>query len=137
MAACTATTRRGEPCKAPALHGRDVCSAHAGMIGGPVEGAGRKRTVTPAQRLREMVEAELEIWLAPYRQAVTGAVIMGKVDGIPFTTKIPDVGARIAAAEKVFDRVYGRPRQAVEHSGPDGGAITLQALAELAADADS
>jgi hypothetical protein len=41
MARCTATTNAGTACRAPALHGRDVCGAHAGIIGGSAPGAGR------------------------------------------------------------------------------------------------
>jgi len=43
--------------------------------------------------------------------------------GSVFLTSIADLGARIAAAEKLQDRVYGKPKQALEHSGPEGSAI--------------
>lgn len=33
--------------------------------------------------------------------------------------------ARIAAAKELLDRGYGKARQAVEHTGNDGGPITL------------
>lgn len=33
--------------------------------------------------------------------------------------------ARIAAARELLDRGYGKPRQAIEHTGNDGGPITL------------
>jgi len=33
--------------------------------------------------------------------------------------------ARIAAAKELLDRGFGRPMQAVEVSGPDGGAIEV------------
>lgn len=31
--------------------------------------------------------------------------------------------ARVAAAQALLDRGYGKPMQSVEHSGPDGGAV--------------
>lgn len=34
--------------------------------------------------------------------------------------------ARVQAAVALLDRGYGKPRQSVEHSGPDGGAIPVQ-----------
>lgn len=33
--------------------------------------------------------------------------------------------ARIAAAKELLDRGYGKPMQAIEHTGNDGGPITL------------
>jgi hypothetical protein len=41
------------------------------------------------------------------------------------------IGA-IVDAEAVLDRVYGRPKQSNEISGPDQGAITIEAIAEAA-----
>lgn len=32
--------------------------------------------------------------------------------------------ARVAAANSLLDRAWGKPAQALEHSGPDGSAIT-------------
>ena len=42
----------------------------------------------------------------------------------------PKAGAasRIAAANSLLDRLYGKPAQAVEVSGPDGGPVELRAL---------
>lgn len=31
--------------------------------------------------------------------------------------------ARVAAANSILDRAYGKPVQAVEHSGPEGGHV--------------
>ena len=36
--------------------------------------------------------------------------------------------ARISAANSLLDRLYGKPSQAVEVSGPDGGPVELRAL---------
>lgn len=35
--------------------------------------------------------------------------------------------ARVAAANALLDRGYGKPKQSVEASGPDGGAIQTEA----------
>ena len=40
----------------------------------------------------------------------------------------------IAAAEKLLDRVYGRPKQATEISGPAGGPIETRELVPSDAD---
>ena len=36
--------------------------------------------------------------------------------------------ARISAANSLLDRLYGKPSQAVEVSGPDGGPVEMRAL---------
>jgi hypothetical protein len=36
--------------------------------------------------------------------------------------------ARVAAAVALLDRGWGRPRQAVEHTGPGGGPIEVNAV---------
>lgn len=45
--------------------------------------------------------------------------------------------AKVSAATALLDRGYGKPRQAVETSGPDGGAILTKVRVEwVDADAD-
>ncbi len=36
--------------------------------------------------------------------------------------------AKIAAAKELLDRGYGKPTQAMEHSGPDGGPVVVQRI---------
>ncbi|PSJ60759.1 hypothetical protein [Pseudaminobacter soli (ex Li et al. 2025)] len=42
--------------------------------------------------------------------------------------------ARVAAANALLDRAYGKPRQSHEHSGPNGGPITSVDLTKLSGD---
>jgi hypothetical protein len=67
--------------------------------------------------MRERVEAEIDSIIAPYFEALKTAVVHATYEGEVLTSTVPDLGARIAAAEKLLDRVYGRPRQSLEHSG--------------------
>ena len=39
--------------------------------------------------------------------------------------------ARVAAACAILDRGYGKPRQAVEHSGPEGGPVEIAVTHEI------
>ena len=39
--------------------------------------------------------------------------------------------ARIAAATAILDRAYGKPRQALEHSGEDGGPVEMLVTHEV------
>lgn len=41
------------------------------------------------------------------------------------------VNSRVAAASQVLDRAYGRPRQALEHSGPDGADLPTGIMVTL------
>jgi hypothetical protein len=40
-------------------------------------------------------------------------------------------GARVAAAVALLDRGYGKPRQAVEHSGPGGEPVQVMVTHEV------
>jgi hypothetical protein len=42
--------------------------------------------------------------------------------------------ARVAAANAILDRAYGKPRQSHEHSGPNGGPIASVDLTKLSGD---
>lgn len=45
---------------------------------------------------------------------------------------------RVAAAIALLDRGYGKPRQALEHSGPDGAALpVLTVIVKNAAQPDA
>lgn len=39
--------------------------------------------------------------------------------------------ARVAAANSILDRGFGRPRQALEHTGEEGGPIEIQVVHEI------
>jgi hypothetical protein len=42
--------------------------------------------------------------------------------------------ARVSAASTLLDRGFGRPRQSIEHSGADGGAIQFQQIRRVIMD---
>lgn len=46
-------------------------------------------------------------------------------------TKGESEGARVAAAVALLDRGYGKPRQAVEHSGPGGEPVQITVTHEV------
>jgi hypothetical protein len=39
--------------------------------------------------------------------------------------------ARVAAANAILDRAFGKPSQALEHSGPDGAPIEARLVTEV------
>lgn len=130
---CTGKTKKGARCRANPLHGRKTCIAHSDKetqnsvgFGGPQEGSGRPRAPRVIEEMRRRVEEEVDDILAPYFDALRGAVLHAAYEGEVFVSDHPDVAARIAAAEKLLDRVYGRPRQVTEVTGEDGGPIQLE-----------
>lgn len=101
-----------------------------GEFGGKVKGAtggNRMGPTKPMQVLREMFEQEVTAWIKPYMDALTATkpVVVGN-GRMAHVVKVPDHRTRQAAAEALWDRLYGKPKQATEISGPDGGAIEVQ-----------
>ncbi len=118
-------------------------------FGGAQPGAGRPRVSKPAEVAQRLVlDNELAIqrpyWRVlgydvrigpdgPYLvelidpetgERAGGAKLYGtSKDGIVKMSGHEDLGAQINAAEKIQDRAFGKARQAVEHSGPEGGPI--------------
>jgi hypothetical protein len=39
-----------------------------------------------------------------------------------------DPRVALAASQEVLNRAYGKPRQALQHSGPDGGALVFNVI---------
>ena len=148
---CKAKTKAGKPCKAAPQKDGDYCLAHTRNdevsrgFGGPQPGSGRPRNPRPTEVMRRLVEQHVEVVLAPHFRTLGyklerdeageltivpdpegGAKIYGESkEGDINMTAYDDLGAHIAAAEKLLDRIYGRPRQTTEISGPGGGKIDL------------
>ena len=122
---CKGKTKAGKRCRNPVVRPSGYCIAHeprdsegSRRFGGPQPGSGRPPTPRVVDVMRERVEEQIEAVLAPYFAAITEAVMFVKYEGDLIITDTPDLGARIAAAEKLLDRVYGKPRQTIEHAGP-------------------
>lgn len=65
-----------------------------------------------------------------------GAKIYGESkEGDINMTEHDDLGAQMAAAEKLRDRVFGRPKQTTEISGPGGGKIEVDVSRDEVKDA--
>jgi phage FluMu protein gp41 len=90
--------------------------------GGKRPGAGRPKgakdraTAAAGATLAELARAETRTALATL---------------ISVAKKSESDAARVSAANAILDRGYGRPPQAVQHSGPGGGPIDVRALNSL------
>lgn len=135
---CTATTKKGTPCKAPPIGETGRCISHSPKdvqdsagFGGVQPGAGRPPTPRAVDVLRERIEQDIDAVLDPLWQALdadAGVVVGHGKDA--FVEMIADHRTRIAAARELLDRGYGRPKQATEITTPDGGAVVLVAPAD-------
>lgn len=146
---CTGTTKKGLPCTAWPLKGRDVCMGHADRetqasagFGGSEVGklGGRPALPKPTDLARQLMERHAAAMLRPHfkalglyleddgsTRAIDGAVVVHNGEA----TSIEDLGAQIAAAERLWDRVYGKPKQATELSGHVEHAVTgLEGLSD-------
>lgn len=130
---CTSTTKAGNPCKSPPLTGTTHCISHAPRetkvsagFGGPQPGAGRPRAPRAVDVLKERIEQDIDAVLNPLWAALdaTSGLVVGNGSTAEVEV-IPDFRTRITAARELLDRAYGRPKQATEISGPDGGPVEL------------
>lgn len=135
--ACQATTRTGDPCKAHPLADGDFCLAHSdpdtrasvGFTADAGHLGGRPRNPRAVDVLREKIEQDIDSWLqvlVDAREAESG-IVVGNGASASLET-LPDHSTRIKAFLAAFDRAYGRPRQALEHTGEDGGPIQVTAF---------
>ena len=155
---CRGTNKQGNPCKA-APWANGYCIAHqdletrkaAGHKSGTRDGAKRDPLRVPVLA-KQIVEANATAILYPYMKALglklmrvksTGEIVVVPTpetraklfgiskDGVVKMSSFEDLGAMISVAEKLMDRVYGRPRQALEISGDaDGGPVQVQVASD-------
>ena len=151
---CTGTTVRGAPCKAAPLADSDRCAAHpvspgSTRFGSPDQAraagalGGRPPVPRATELQRQLVEQHARAVVRPYfrtlgldidedgsvRQLERGAIVVGRdKEGGVHLSDVEDLGSQITAAEALLNRVYGKPRQALEHTGAGGGPIEIEEL---------
>jgi hypothetical protein len=101
---------------------------------------GRPRVPRSTDLQRELVERHAVAVVRPYFRALgldidedgnvthldRGAIVVGRdKEGGVHASTVEDLGAQIAAAEALLNRVHGKPRQALEHTGAGGGPIEV------------
>lgn len=150
--------RRGEVCGRATYEKTDACWGHQPKnvkeskgFGGPQENSGPKKLEDPFDVAREAVRQHAELLIRPHFKTLGydihieqtddgpilkleqleggGAKVYGESkDGEIIPSNIEDLAAQIVAAEKIIDRLWGRPRQAVEMTGADGGPVEMIAV---------
>lgn len=141
---CKGKTKAGKRCRNPVVAASGYCLAHDPenrgenrRFGGRQPGAGRPRTARPSEVMREWVEEHVQELLDPYVRGLRATIVVktGVDDeGEPEFSAQPDIEFRQKSAERLLDRAYGRPAQAVELTGSDNGpAIEIVAKDDRAA----
>jgi hypothetical protein len=147
----------GTPCRAAALTTGTTCLAHADeetrasmRFGGSQPGSGRKPRPKPDEVTRRLIEDNEAVLMAPHFRALGyeivrdgeelrlvavengGAKLYGtSKDGDVCVSNHDDLGAMQQAAERLWDRVYGRPRQRQEITGEGGGPVAVETSLDL------
>ncbi len=91
--------------------------------GGPRPGSGRPKGRKNAATLE--IEAAAKELAGDALAALKSVALKGKSES-----------ARVAAATALLDRGYGRPRQALEHTGDGGGPVEVSIVHEVIDAAD-
>lgn len=132
---CTAKTKQGKRCRNGPVARHEQCIAHLPRtvkdslgFGGPQEGSGPPRLPRPHEELRRRIEQDIDRWLAPLEAALSTSkpvVMWDQAEGRHRIELVSDPELGMKAMKLAFDRVYGRPRQQVELTGEDGGAVRI------------
>lgn len=94
----------------------------AGGRGGVRPGAGRKRG--RPDRATAVQKEGLEARARRHTDKALAALV-------DIATKGESESARVTAAIALLDRGYGKPRQALEHTGGDGGPLVVTVVHEV------
>lgn len=118
----------------------------------PEQMGGRPKLPRPSEVAQRLIERNVLALQKPYWRALGYDVVIGaeglelvelenggvklfgeSKDGEICVSETDDLDAMQRAAERLQDRVYGRPKQATEITSPDGGAVILVAPADATA----
>lgn len=129
---CKAKTKARKRCRAAPLRDSDTCLAHSDAKTRESTGfvadngkQGRPRLPRPHEVMRERIENDIDQVLAPLFDGLeaSAGITIRIGDGQDTLVETPDHRTRIAAAKELLDRVYGKARQALEHTGAGGGPV--------------
>jgi hypothetical protein len=151
--ASTIPTKAGRACRGTPLTDKSYCIAHAPKeakvargFGGAQVGSGPKRAKRPHEVAQQVLEEYIDVVLAPRFKALGysivmdhesgrarlealedgGAKVLGESkDGVVKGSRFKDLASQIAAAEKLLDRVYGRPKRSTEVEVTERTAVSF------------
>lgn len=154
---CTGQTKYGGGCAAPAMIGEAFCyahhpdpkvrAAHRETLALAAENSGGVSAPSPLQMARAATEKAAVHMVQPYLRSIglEARVVDGEIefvetegggaklfaaskDGLVRVSDHDDLGAQMAAVEKLLDRVFGKPKQTTEMTGSGGGPIRAEVV---------
>lgn len=141
---CLGTNKRGQSCGVAPLRSSDYCRAHdpnipdSDRFGSPEQSAKAGASPKPrALKFREAliaaVEREADSLVARWLEAsnATKTVITGSGDDV-LAEQAPDYAVQLRALADIWDRSVGKPNQALEITGEDGGPIRTEQALDIA-----
>jgi hypothetical protein len=143
---CTGVTEQGTTCQSKHVNGSDYCMWHMEKaelkrlgIRDPREAVRVAPVLKAPEMLRQIMETHVEQIVRPYFEGLgikligydeeTGSPIVEEIeggglklygeskDGDIEMSNYPDIVGRVAIAEKLLDRVYGKPKQSTTIEG--------------------
>lgn len=138
---CKATTKQNAPCKAAPLTDTDFCLAHSdaetrektGFVADNGMG-GRKKRPSEIEMYEKVwrentadIEAALKRGITATRHVVVGNGPSAHVE------EVADIPTQLKAVEIFTDRLVGRPTQAVELTGDEGGPVKFEGVTDAEA----
>lgn len=139
---CNGVTRKGQPCKAQPLKGRETCLSHSdaetrasvGFVAEAGHLGGRPRQ----PRVSEIYSAELHRQVGEHVDELIGRLVAIALDaertlvvGTGPNARVeiaPDQALQLAAIRELNDRILGRPKQTTELTGAAGGPVEIAAV---------
>lgn len=128
---CKAKTKAGKACRSFPQPDSDLCMAHSPKEYRESRGfrpdngkGGRPKNPRVIDVLRERIEERMDEVIDVYLEAMKAQDVVVHGTGKDREVEhIPDHTIRLRAVEALNDRAYGKPAQAVELAGKDGGPV--------------
>jgi hypothetical protein len=128
---CSARSKRGNPCRSPAVNGTELCFSHTpgGLDVQAAAGGLAKRKPRPNEVLREQLEELNDDAIRALTDALGAdrALVVGQ-GPTAWVATAPDHAVRLGAAKELWDRLYGRPAQTTRLEAGDGGVLLAAVL---------
>ncbi len=119
---CAATNKKGEPCRSPVVTASGLCRVHdpaqAEAVAQMQQRGGRRKAETYQAALEAFMERNREKIITVYREALrANKIAIDQRTAEAVDTQQPDHVVRLQAAERIQDRVYGKPTARTEFTG--------------------
>ena len=124
---CSATTKAGEPCRAYAVRGEQMCSAHSRAVGAPAGNQNRRTHGFYAASVKMEGIGDVADDLLRKQQQLSAYIDSQMVDGLVDSEEMIKLFALLAQNASRLGRLL-RDKRALDGDSPDG---MLEAIGKL------